>query len=550
VTTPTIAEVAADRREEPREPIEQFARALREALARLTMTVWPSRRWRDDPAGFALEVLGMVLLPHQVEILEAIRDNEQTAVASGQKIGKTATLIVAALWWYCTREDARVIMTATTSPQVDRVLYRELKRRHRRAIVPIDGELGELARTGLKAHDFREVLGFTAKEVEAVAGVSGADLLYIVDEASSLSQPIFEAITGNLASGTGRIAMTSNPTRSDGPFFDVFHHKAKGWKLLRYSSEDIAKSTAGHEVPGIASLSRIERWREDWGEESVFYRVRVKGEFILNEQGRAIDLASILAAQDRYDEGADEEGEGLCSIGLDPAGPGAGGDETVFAIVRGTKLVALFGFHGLNEDAIVVHLQSFVQTYRRGDEIPQVVLDIEGPIGSALGYRLAPMSDDLIAKRPREAFRFYGVKASAPARRSPLIYERTRDELVANLHAWLQTGAIPRDHRLEVDLHAAEWQTTTAGKLKLTAKDDIRARIGRSPDRADALALAVWSPAPWLEVKGSGDDANGPRGAFTRRALGSESNPRAPAGAFDAYAFAAGSMGAGASGRR
>lgn len=549
MATPRLDEVAPDRAPKPRTPLEDVARTLAELTRRLSTVTWPSPRWRNDPAGFAREVLGMTLLPHQVEILEAIRDNEQVAVASGQKIGKTAVAVVAALWWYCTRDDARVIMTATTSPQVDRVLYRELKRRHRKALIPIDGELGELARTGLKAPDFREVLGFTAKEVEAVAGVSGADLLYIVDEASSLSQPIFEAITGNLASGTGRIAMTSNPTRSDGPFFDAFHHKAKVWKLLRYSSEDIAKATAGREVPGIASVSRIARWREDWGEESVFYRVRVKGEFILNEQGRAIDLASILAAQDRFDEGAEEEAEGICSIGLDPAGPGAGGDETVFAIVRGTRLVALFGFHGLTEDAIIVHLQAFVQTYRRGDEVPLVVLDIEGPIGSALGYRLAPMSDDLIGKRPRDAFRFYGVKASAPARRSPLIYERTRDELVANLHAWLQTGAIPRDHRLEVDLHAAEWQTTTAGKLKLTAKDDIRARIGRSPDRADALALAVWSPAPWLDVKGV-DDGKGPPGAFTRRALGSGDGPRAPAGAFDAYAFAAGSMGAGAGGRR
>jgi hypothetical protein len=33
------------------------------------------------------------------------------------------------------------------------------------------------------------------------------------------------------------------------------------------------------------------------------------------------------------------------------------------------------------------------------------------------------------------------------------------------------------------------------GKLKIESKDDVRKRLGRSPDQADALLYAFWSPA-------------------------------------------------------
>jgi hypothetical protein len=532
MATPRKDAVAQDRRPRPRTLRDDFAQDIEALVKRLETITWPSIRWQDDPVGFATDVLGLALLPHQREILEAVRDHQQVAVRSGHKIGKTICAVVLALWWYCTRPDARVVATATTAAQIDKVFFRELRRRHRLARVPIDGTLGELARTGLKAIDFREIVGFTAKETEAVAGVSGADLLYIIDEASSLDQTIYEAIQGNLASGSGRLLMISNPTRSEGPFFEVFHHRKSGWHLLHYSSEAIAIATRGREIPGMASITRIEQWKSDYGEESVFYRVRCLGEFILNEMGKAISLDLILAAQDRHEDLPDDNG--TLTIGLDPAGPGTSGDETCFAIVRGAKMLGLYSFHGLSEDAIIEHLTGFVRTYRRGDEIPQVILDIEGPIGSSLSYRLNPMAEDLVARRPYEGFRVFGVKASAAARRQPLIYDRIREELFANLQNWLRTGGITKDVRLEVELHTPTWETLTKGTLKLMSKDDIRAKIGRSPDRADALALAVWSPAPWLEVVAAGADREG---GFTRRPTVVD-DAYARRDAFDPYAFA------------
>lgn len=50
--------------------------------------------------------------------------------------------------------------------------------------------------------------------------------------------------------------------------------------------------------------------------------------------------------------------------------------------------------------------------------------------------------------------------------------------------------ALPKDQKLFADLIAPRWKNTSAGIL-IEAKDEIRKRIGRSPDRGDAVALTT-----------------------------------------------------------
>jgi len=50
--------------------------------------------------------------------------------------------------------------------------------------------------------------------------------------------------------------------------------------------------------------------------------------------------------------------------------------------------------------------------------------------------------------------------------------------------------ALPQDRELRADLCAARWKMSTRG-IQIESKDDIRKRLGRSPDRADAIVLAA-----------------------------------------------------------
>jgi phage terminase large subunit len=480
------------------------AAVLAAAAAHIT---FPCTQYQSDPVGFARDVLGVSPWEKQVEILEAIRDNKRVAVTSGHKVSKSHTDAIAALWFYASFPDARVVMSSTTSRQVDQILWRELKMMVARAKHPIDGEIHELARSGFKSVDFREVVGFTAREAEAVAGISGRNLFYILDEASGIPQVIFDAIEGNRAGGA-RVLLTSNPTRTEGEFFAAFHEKAEFYKTIRVSSEDTPNARAGREIiPGLATREWIEEKKREWGEDSPLYKVRVKGEFVKREDGKIVSLHAIEEAEKRWHE---LTAEGRLQIGLDPAGPGNSGDETAFAPRRGEKVINVLALRGLTEDGIITNALGLLKQHRasRERERPALVIDREGPIGSALFGRLRAISEGV--KDESKAFDVVGVRASDRAQREPHIYDRMRDELLGNLSNWLRAGgAIPEDTKLAAELHAPEWTQTLNGLLKATAKVDLRKQLGRSPDRADAVALAVWSPRSLDEQRTAAEQSEG-----------------------------------------
>jgi hypothetical protein len=440
VTTPRKAEIAKDRRlARPATMALDLSEALGEVEERIATQRWPSPKWRADPVGFARDCFGVELLSHQVKMLELVRDERKVAIRSGNKAGKSISVVLLALWFFSSFPDARVVMTMTTAQQINRVLWRQLKVLMARALVVLPGKMGERATTGLVSSDLREITGQTAAEVEAISGVSGANLLYIVDEASSLEQKFLEAIEGNTAGGgSTRIVMISNPTRVEGPFFDAFHSKKAYWATMAINCEQVAAENDSRRIPGIAEASTLSKWAEEYGPESVFYRVRVKGEFPLTEGGKAISFAAIQAAQDRWE---DAEADGVLSIGVDPAGPGVGGDDTAFAVARGWKALDLLSQSGLDEGEIIERALGLIRVHRKLGEKPRLIVDVEGPIGGKLFGRLAAIAH---GARPGHDFEVFAVKASDRAMREPLLFERTRDELFANLAKWIKDGgAIP-----------------------------------------------------------------------------------------------------------
>ena len=90
-----------------------------------------------------------------------------------------------------------------------------------------------------------------------------------------------------------------------------------------------------------------------------------------------------------------------------------------------------------------------------------------------------------------------------------------RAEAFWTLRRLLEEGeiAIPPDEHLWDELTAIRWKLNSAGKIQIEPKDGLRQRLGRSPDRADAVAMCfyVWNreredgtfhdPAQWPPLK-------------------------------------------------
>jgi phage terminase large subunit len=516
VATPTIAaklaKVRAPGKEAP--PLTfaaDFAASFFPALHAAAGVQFPSPLYRKDPVRFAREILGVEPWSKQIEILEAVRDHPRVAVKSGHKVGKSHTAAALALWFYCSYDAARVVCTSTTARQVDEILWRELRMMHARsgrcvackaeiqrnpgARIPrpcphsslVDGELADTARTGLRSDDFREVTGFTARQAEAVAGISGENVLYIVDEASGVAEEIFEAIEGNRA-GAARLVLFSNPTRNEGEFHAAFNDKARFYVGITVSSASTPNVVSGERLfPGLATKEWVEEKREEWGPKSPLYRVRVEGEFAEHEEGKIFSLHTIEQAEQRWQ---DTPAEGRLYIGLDPAGERGRGDEIVFAARRGLKLLELAVFRGLDEQGHLAELIRFAKRLRVPRETPVVVVDREGSVGSKVHLAIRNY-----AEANTGVFEVVGVRASDRALRQPELYDRMRDALAASLVAWFDSGgAIVEDAKLAKELHALEWKQRADGRAKVTDKETLRKVLGRSPDRYDALALSVWEP--------------------------------------------------------
>lgn len=503
---------------------EVWHRALTKMLEARTGIRFPSGKYQRDPVGFCRDILGIDPWSRQRDVMNAVRDHDRVACKSGRRTGKSFLAAALALWWYCSWDDARCVLSSKTARQVDTILWRALSMTRARAgrcvdckasdpdgkIIPrpcphsaiIEGDIGLLARTGLKSDDFREIFGFTAKEGEAVQGIAGTRLLFIVDEASAVPQAIFDAITGNRAGG-GKVLYLGNPTQNEGEFFDAFHDKAKdvgnpeskGYVGLTISSEESPNVVEGREVvPGLATADWIAERAEEWGTDSALYIVHVKGDFATHEEGRIFPVQLIGAMVERWQE---TEVAGRLYLGCDPAGATGTGDESAFALRRGMKVLELVADRGLDDAGHRARILQLLERHKVPRETPVVVLDAEGEIGAKIARAFRDwIEEEFTVKGKLAPFELVSVRASDKAVRQPAIYGTMRDELTRSLEHWAKSGgAIPEDPKLAGELHAVAWEAIAAtGRIKVTRKREIRKAIGRSPDRYDALALAVWEP--------------------------------------------------------
>lgn len=506
-----------------------FDEALIDGLSGISVNAdirkWPDPRYLDDPAKFFIEVLAFRPWSKQIEIAEALVTHDRVAVGSSHKIGKSALCASIGLWWYAAKDEARVIQTSRTSRQIDEILWREMRTRWRTAerglcyhcarlervtrrqvqcchTSPLEGDMSVIARSGLRADDLRQIIGFTGKDAEAVAGISSPALLYECDEASGIPQEIFAAIEGNRAGGA-KILLLGNPTRNEGEHFDALHTKA--YVRFTISAFDTPNVIAGWQViPGTATRSWVDEKKEEWGEDSPEYLVRVLGKHAMGEEGRTLSLQAIQDAQDAW---YDTPAEGRLFVGLDVAGPGAQGDESVWAPRRGKKVISLHVHRGLTEEAHLLQTLAILSEFRLDNEPPPVVvLDSEGDVGHKVATVLRAYADD----HPN-AFVLVAFKSSQNAVKNPVVYDKLRDDAHANMVKWVRSGGtVPPDSKLATELHAPSWYASRySAKMKVTPKDELRKRLKRSPDRMDAVILSCWETAAVEEdaPHGSGQTA-------------------------------------------
>lgn len=456
--------------------------------------------WREDPALFAADALGVDPWEHptadsQADILRAVPDNKNITVRSGHKVGKSMNAAVIALWGYALL-GARVIFSAPTGRQVDEVTWRETRRLYREARIPLGGICHKTYSKGIICEETgAQIIGMTPDDPDAFSGFSGGQVIYIFDEAAGIKEPIFEAMQGNRAGGAWLIQF-GNPTSLGGTFYDSHNDKERLYKSFAISSRTVARDINPHgEIPGLATPEWIDERLEDWSDKPAVVSVRIDGNFAEQGSDSLIFLADIKQAIARHS--SRQAGRERLVLGVDVAR--FGDDSTVIQPVRGKY-------------ALRPVIAKKLDTMAVADEVIRVALDTAYH-DERLHHRPLVKVDEigvgagvLDALKRRGEVEAIGVNVGEAAK-DPDKYTNKRAEVWFQLSKWVREGGcIPDEPDLKGELAAVRYTFDHRQRYKVMSKDDMKDLLGRSPDRADALALAVYDPPVFkprlMKVKG------------------------------------------------
>lgn len=417
--------------------------------------------------------------------------NSRVAVRGGRKTGKSEAIAAGALHHYATRPRAAVYVVSNSELQSERVVWKAIKRLHaqsKQGPYPLDGTVNLRSRFGVSSDDLatRSIQSLNAASAEAFAGLSGADQLSVIDEASAQPDEHFRAVEGNMLGG-GTIACISNPTRSQGFFAEFWlspKHTDSRWTKFTLSSLDVPPG-----IPGLANPDMIAAWAHELGEDSSDYKIHVLGEHVSADEGSSFsrDLVEAAMARPQVFKPADP-----LFIGVDPAGEGKfGKDLSAFAVRRGAAVLELVTHDRLSAQGHVAVVGDLLQRHRvNPDELAQLNVDRGGGVGNAV-YR------SFVEASEGQGTRVRGFEFSGKPVRHHVAVHNVAAELLWNLRLWLRAGgSLPQDDHLSAELRAWQFERINSNsEVVKVDKDQIRKLLGRSPDRCDAVALACWTPS-------------------------------------------------------
>ena len=415
-----------------------------------------------------------------VNAVDAVRE----ATASGHGIGKSALTAWLILWVMSTRPHCKGVVTANTSSQLETKTWAELAKWKKRCLtghwfkVSVGKMSMRIAHVDHPETWRCDALTCREENSEAFAGLHAANStpFYIFDEASAVPDVIWDVAEGGMTDGEPMWFVFGNPTRNTGRFRECF-----GKFRHRWTTRQIDSRTAR-----LPNKTQIAQWVADYGEDSDFVRVRVRGvfpragtlQFISSD---AVEFAA-NAARDVHTDLMDP-----VVFGVDVAR--FGDDETVVAIRRGRDARSIPWVRVRNADTMQVAalIVDLATKYR-----PDAIFVDGGGVGGGVVDRLRYLAQPV-----------YEIQFGSSADRANLrqegavVYANKRAEMWGTMREWHGNGIIPNTPELLADLPAVEYgYVFRDGKdaIILEKKEDMKKRGLASPDHGDALALTFAYP--------------------------------------------------------
>lgn len=391
----------------------------------------------------------------------------KVAVSSGHGIGKSAFMGMLLHWAMSTAAGCKAVVTAGTGTQLATKTVPEVSKWFRSSL---GAAWFDVRATSIRAVDSTipeswrtDFVTWSDHNTEAFAGLhnEGRRIVLIFDEASAIADKVWEVAEGALTDeGTEIIWLAfGNPTQNTGRFRECFGRFKHRWKTFQIDSRHVEGT----------NKEQIDKWIADYGEDSDFVRVRVRGEF--PRAGSAQFIASdVVAACRKHRAQGYEALPKILSVDVARFGD----DQTVFMLRQGRYSQILGKYRGKDTQWTAAQALKFKQEI----EPDAIVVDADG-IG-------AGVVDTLKQLGHKGVFEFHGGQTPDDG----AAYYNKRAEVWGLMRAWLNAGCqISDDPELETDLTAPEYGFSSKQQIQLEKKEDMKKRGLSSPDCGDALAM-------------------------------------------------------------
>lgn len=469
--------------------------------------------YRDDPAGYARDVLGVEPTPRQEEIGRAILEPPyRVLVPSGHDVGKTFWGAVLVSWWFDTRNPGVCLTTAPKLDQVRDLLWKEIRSQRGRATPPLGGFPGPKS-LRLETGPKHFAKGVTAAAQEGFQGQHESSVLVIIDEAEGVDRAYFQGAK-SMASGAGHaIVCFYNPYSSTSHVAQeemaVDEDGKPTWRTLPMSSLDhpnISAELAGRPlpVPQAVRVAKVQQWVNDYttplvGDDRKITDVewppssgkwyRPGPIFEAGMLGRrptqAVDSVWSLALVEECIR-RELPARGPLQIGCDVAR--FGDDSTAISVRVGGSIVHHEAVNGWSTVQTATRLTSLACEWgaRVGLDGRAVVIAVDDcGVGGGV-------TDILYADRWNVA----GVNVSIdspdderyPNLRSALWFDLADEAKRGNVSFSRLSNDVKSALRREFPSQL--WQPDARGRRCCLPKAHVKQTLGRSPDNADAVLLA------------------------------------------------------------
>jgi phage terminase large subunit len=505
----------------------------REELAATT------RRFQKDPLLFFERILGVETLEeYQKRVIKTVWENDRTAVSACHDVGKTFLAARIAMTFLNVFPNSKVITTAPTFNQVERILWSELRAAHGKAKFPLGGKLNM---TDWTFNPEWFALGFSPRNEttggegqgtsSSFQGFHAAYLLVIFDEATGIPLNVWNMAEGLMTSANVKFLAIGNPTSTSSEFYQCF--RSRSWAKVKLSCFDspnliangitnkakleaeVNKYKAMGEAEGRAYVDKYKvvkgyllttKWvvvqAAKWGLDHPLTVSKILGGFPDASQDTLVPLGVVEECQLRvtWPTATDRK-----SIGVDVARFGT--DSSVLTALHGMKQLTRKELFQHATQSVVGEVIAMSRDIGGADI---VVVDETG-----LGGGVVDLLKDEIGKGLPAECEVRGVQFGAAVEcDGPKDCKHTDCEKAkfANLKA--RMAGLLRDDMKRPDglallnesiyleeIPSIRYSYNKKGQLVIESKDDFKKRTGRkSPDSFDSLALANYGHYDELKI--------------------------------------------------